>query len=817
MPPDYLMLFDHWWYFLERLRNGNIAQWNPFSGLGRVAVEWNHLPTSMFTPFLLFSELTLDKFYFLYRVGMFLSLLSIYLAGRIMGYGRYLPLLPVGLIVMGNDRYPHYQVLFSTYLFFYPIAMAMLIKFFSEESYNKPWLLGMFVILMSLSLTGYRLEGSVHTLTFLLIICVVLAFLKQKCFRNCFYFLMVGLLTIALIVAANSWHFAFLYESLLSSGRAAQTIDLKSIFNLNSLIWLKTCVAFRPTLILIALNILILLTFHLKKLSSENLVTNKFIVAYIVLQLTFLKTLPILANKIFGIDLSSSFIDGGNYIPNWKYITSIDYQLICSKRGLLSIILSVLFLLSISNKISRQKLTIFLIVLFTGFYSAEYTNTAGLYIPTVIAGFLPCGAVRLWLTNRSWIIISLFIFHIVGEVGAYFMMEAFNITWLLRRASLCEVPFKIILIIETICLVTDLLKKLPKMNIHLFNLSNYFNLNRSKLNYLVAVCSIVMFIFWFPARNIPENKFQLDNRQISEAYHNSMQARSYHLYEQTGLKRIHVEGVHNFLPAYSKQLNTAAVYSSEIPMEWKEMFLGTYNNLNYDSIFMGNKFFPGHPEINPALAKFMIKVLGRNPRYYHLEVITYLNGDSDITEEKRSDIDKTLNKNFCAEVGSKTKRFFMSSNVIKIKDHIIEKMFLKNIIETGRCFSDQITTSDERFLNTYNGVERDLNNQYTIDIIKDDPEEIILNVSSKNDSNLVLMDTWSRGWKAFVDGNETAIYKGYIGVRFIEVKQGKHLIIFKYQIPGLVGYVIISIVSWFLIILLAIASCFLSNRTNIQA
>src|SRR5574337_813163 len=82
---DYTVTFDHWWYFHDRLRDAELAQWNPFSLLGRIAVQWNHVPASIFSPLLIFRGLTLKGFHALSVAGTVIALVSIYLAGRIAG------------------------------------------------------------------------------------------------------------------------------------------------------------------------------------------------------------------------------------------------------------------------------------------------------------------------------------------------------------------------------------------------------------------------------------------------------------------------------------------------------------------------------------------------------------------------------------------------------------------------------------------------------------------------------------------------------------------------------------------------------------
>ncbi|MEA3347107.1 MAG: hypothetical protein U9Q21_03340, partial [Candidatus Auribacterota bacterium] len=102
---DYSLTFDHWWYFYHRLQEGSIAQWNPFSLLGRIAVQWNYIPVSMFSPFLVLAELTLKSFHNYQIIGTFISISVIYGIGRLLKYDRFYSLLPVVLLVASGYRY----------------------------------------------------------------------------------------------------------------------------------------------------------------------------------------------------------------------------------------------------------------------------------------------------------------------------------------------------------------------------------------------------------------------------------------------------------------------------------------------------------------------------------------------------------------------------------------------------------------------------------------------------------------------------------------------------------------------------------------
>ena len=54
-------------------------------------------------------------------------------------------------------------------------------------------------------------------------------------------------------------------------------------------------------------------------------------------------------------------------------------------------------------------------------------------------------------------------------------------------------------------------------------------------------------------------------------------------------------------------------------------------------------------------------------------------------------------------------------------------------------------------------------------------------ISSKDNQNIILRDTWYPGWKAYVDNQETNIDKYLDIYRKIKVDKGNHFIKFVYK------------------------------------
>jgi uncharacterized membrane protein YfhO len=68
-------------------------------------------------------------------------------------------------------------------------------------------------------------------------------------------------------------------------------------------------------------------------------------------------------------------------------------------------------------------------------------------------------------------------------------------------------------------------------------------------------------------------------------------------------------------------------------------------------------------------------------------------------------------------------------------------------------------------------------------------------VTANQDTYVVLLDLWSAGWRAVVDGQPAPIYQGYGAVRFVPVPAGRHIVDFTYRVPGLGTAAAVSILA----------------------
>jgi hypothetical protein len=106
--------------------------------------------------------------------------------------------------------------------------------------------------------------------------------------------------------------------------------------------------------------------------------------------------------------------------------------------------------------------------------------------------------------------------------------------------------------------------------------------------------------------------------------------------------------------------------------------------------------------------------------------------------------------------------------------------------------------------------QRGKNMQADIKLISYKPSKIILECEVLDDGFLYVSDTYYPGWKAYVNGKETPIYRANLAFRAIEIPIGKHAVVFK--------YVPISFYSGILLTMIGIALCiYLIRKDRINA
>ena len=96
-------------------------------------------------------------------------------------------------------------------------------------------------------------------------------------------------------------------------------------------------------------------------------------------------------------------------------------------------------------------------------------------------------------------------------------------------------------------------------------------------------------------------------------------------------------------------------------------------------------------------------------------------------------------------------------------------------------------------------------------IEKYEPNEVIINIDNSKEGFLILLDCYYPGWKAYVDGQPTKIFKANYIFRAVRVAQGKHTVKFLYDPVSLkIGFVL----SFSFFILGIVLCIFLRNKNK---
>ena len=764
--PDNVMTFDTSWYEHERLRfDWALPQWNPFSGLGRIAVQWNQVPVSIFTPILLFTELTPALFAIINLTAIVLSLAGLYVSTRVLGYRSYFALIP-SLIFLPGFYNPHNHPLpFATFFCFFPAALTMVIRAIEarDEEFSQWWFLAM--LALSLSFVGIRLENLLHALVLLVIMMAcgagVMRGIPHQSYSRRLVIMSASLL---LVIAASAWQIAYVAEATLDSGRVTPWGgETSNVFNATSWKWMIAHVFHRPELLVVLGNIAFL-ALPSRRLLQE-ISTGGRAGAVIIWQFIFVFCIAWVAHYVSPSVLTPSVFSGGN--------------LSCTVYGFIAVALATLVLIASSNPQPRARIPLMCIGVFAGIYVTEYSDSFGLFMQPLLHVLIPLGALSATLAGRGWIVAALFLFHFFGEVGAIILYDVSGVAWLPTRAAFVEIPLRIALFLEGMIFLCGGISNV---------LRQWNPLLRAPNDYVLATttCAILVlhipgYANWPPISGIPQTPSGLIDAQVRAAYDRSRTARD--STDSDRQQRLQISGHHDFMPSYSQKLNTAGVYASELPDLFKHMFSPSFQT----STLMPVRI---HPETGYALRNHVLEIKGPLTLPYPIDVSVII------------DKNTALSMELAAAQGSKTPRAFMSYRVRQFQNNVEEIQELQHRIAEGGSLVDAITTSDPHFHPTsFTPTKNAL--LPSVQFVSDHPEHLVLRVDTETNGYLALMDMWSRGWRAYVDGQQEPIYRGYVGARIVSVPAGTHRVEFRYAIPNLAIATNVSIVGWVLILLLA--------------
>ncbi len=150
------------------------------------------------------------------------------------------------------------------------------------------------------------------------------------------------------------------------------------------------------------------------------------------------------------------------------------------------------------------------------------------------------------------------------------------------------------------------------------------------------------------------------------------------------------------------------------------------------------------------------------------------NQNSEILDLNLMKIVKIGNKNvYIYEYRSFPGRFliFYSSYFIKDENEIIKNLYYQNYDLRKTLFLSSKEDKTEKYPEGNGKVK----------LISYAPNKVVLNASTDTDAFLYLSDTWYPGWKAYIDGKETEIYRANLTFRAVRLPKGTHEVVFQYR------------------------------------
>ncbi len=114
-----------------------------------------------------------------------------------------------------------------------------------------------------------------------------------------------------------------------------------------------------------------------------------------------------------------------------------------------------------------------------------------------------------------------------------------------------------------------------------------------------------------------------------------------------------------------------------------------------------------------------------------------------------------------------TSSYIVENNPQKIIDHLLDPSFQ---MQNTLVFESKPTEFESK---------EEVSSEVTI--VNYQPQTIEIAVNAKQNGYLFLSDTYYPGWKAYVDGKESTIYRADYAFRAVPVTSGKHLVRFVYD------------------------------------
>lgn len=154
-------------------------------------------------------------------------------------------------------------------------------------------------------------------------------------------------------------------------------------------------------------------------------------------------------------------------------------------------------------------------------------------------------------------------------------------------------------------------------------------------------------------------------------------------------------------------------------------------------------------------------------------------------------------------------RIFLSGNYIVESKN---KEIIKNIYDSNFNLLEKIILEESLPENFH--IAKDENAK--IDVKKYTANKIIIGTNSKTNTLLFISDNYYPGWKAQIDGKDQKIYRADYTFRAIPVENGKHEIIMWYYPQSFELGLKVSIITFFILVLLILFRKLKEQRSNIR-
>ncbi len=813
---DPLFTFEAFSSFHHRLMQGEFPQWNPYSLWGRPATQWFVVPISLlFSPLFYLLEHTPHLFYQVNVIATGLTYFSIYLVGRVFGYGRALSLVALCLVSVGGFSY--YASFFqnATFHVFFFLLVALLLRIHKQGM--RIGAVGFFALfaLSGSAALGLKLEGFIYGGAFIGLLFVFIALNPPRGEKAALVSqsspyaarVIVAFAAILLGMTVTAWQFPLLAASLNTSERVS--VEESALWNLLSpllLGWTFLGLLLSPSLVLVAVNGLMVLVG--KSLVARNIIkpfSRVMLCAFAGLQLAaflvFPKILEPITAKITNIGMT---IGLGHKVADIEPLTVLGAVVATAFWALY-------VALTRKDRLTLDEVSKAALAFFAGWYASGYSWTPWpfhaqefyWFTHPGLSFFLGLGALRLVEQGRGWLVGLLVCFHLMGEVGCLFSSTAGGFTWLAVRAFVVEIPFQILLVLESALAILEITRGA-------FTALSEVWLDR--IEWLFGAIGAIGFFLYAPGILVSDSEGRIfrtnKSPYITSEFTYRLKGRinspvlsagAYGLTtsvlqrsSEAGGQMFRVPAKNlsyvaenrniYFMPSKVGALNTVAAYASEVSRLNRLVVYGPQDETLEIPVAW-------HLEQPPLLFAYIRHGLGKEKIMIDDYYTKYSQQVSLGGWSARSVASRLL-----AEEGAGVPRAFALANVKKFTSEVEEYRWLEALSKSDTTPWLVGTTSDPLF-KPRNREASSASFSGKVSFISDRPEEVVLEYVGAEAGYVVLLDQWARGWQAYVDGVVQPIYRGFLTTRFVSVEAGKHIVTFKYSTPHLALGFAVSLIS----------------------